>query len=354
MPSYRRALLLSATAASLTVAAVVPAGASAASPDASLRVVSTVPLVGTTTSTTLPLVTGLEGLTSVLSTVSIVGGAELASILSILPPLPIVEPIVGETDPLASLTSLLPALTDLSSGLPVDGLPAGTVPTGTALAPVTALLRQIATAVAGTPLSGALVSLADQIDAIGDGGVSPDLLSVLASTLGSVAATPGVPAEVRTVAGTLAGQLAPKPVATTTTPKPATTTSTPMPGATTSPRPGASATGAAAVGRARLASLRINRKTGKVRIVVSCPATGPACKTIILVLRGKTSQNTPLLLRVGAGRSVTRNVKVNAASRRLLKRKTVRFSVTAVLPGGKLTTRTVTAKLPKAKQTAKR
>ncbi|MCW3040569.1 MAG: hypothetical protein JWM31_2474 [Solirubrobacterales bacterium] len=337
-----------------------------------IPVVSSLPVVGgvvsgvlggTTAPTTLPSLPGLGALTTVLSSVPLVGGGDPTAVLAGLPALPIVGNLSGGAgaDPLAGMTSLLPGLTGLVTGLPVGGLPAGTVPTGGALKPITDLLRQLAQAATGTPLASALTSLADQVDAVGDAGVSDDLLSVVASTLGSLAATPGVPTDVQVAAASLATQLAPKPVTTTTpTPTPVTTTK-PTPVTTTTkpttppttgvvtPKPGAVG-GAPAVGSARIASLRVDRKSGKVRVTLSCPVTGPACKTFLAAYRGSSLAGTSSLVSILPGGTAAATVKLDTTARRALKRKTTKFTLSAVLPGGKLSTKSVTSKLPKAKK----
>lgn len=376
MSLHRHALILGATAATLTIGVAAPAAAGAAEKPAAaaqsdllgfnLPIISTLPIVGPIlggpaagTPTTLPSIPGLEVLTGLLDTLPIIGGSDPATAIPGLPALSILSEILGAaggtggtggTDPLALLTGLLPDLEGLIGGitaLPGGGLAAGQVPTGAALEPVTGLLHQLAATLSGLPageaLGAALESLADQIDAVGDGGVSPDLLAVLASTLGSIANTAGVPSPVQGAAAMLATQLAPKPVATTQTKTPV---STLKPG---SPGPAA----AAAIGSARLASLRVDRKAGVVRIALTCPATGPTCKTFVAGYRG-TTQATAIspLLSIAPGATLKRSLKIKSASRRLLKKKTVKFSVSAALPGGKLSTRTVTAKLPKAKKAA--
>lgn len=392
MTHHRRVALVSAAAATLALTATaVPASAGAstspAAPAASSQtdgllglpialptipivstVVSTLPIVGGGTApTTLPTLPGLEPLTGILATLPIIGGSDPTTALAGLPALPIVSTLLpGGTSPLAALSSALEPLTGLAAGLPTGGLPAGTVPTGAALKPVTDLLRQIAGLTSATPLAGALTSLADQIDALGDAGASTDLLSVLSSTLGSLAQTPGVPTDVQTAVGTLATQLAPKPVATTSTPvttttpvKTVTTTTTPVKTTTTTTT--TAPVGKAAVGSAKLTSVSVDRKLGKLRFVLSCPATGPACKTFVGAYRGTRLSGNSALLSIPAGTSVTKTLKLDAATRRLIKRKTTKFTVAALLPGGAVSKRNVTAKLPKVakkktavKKTAKR
>ncbi|UTI65943.1 hypothetical protein NBH00_06960 [Paraconexibacter antarcticus] len=348
MSSHRHALVASATTATIFALAALPTGASAAErqrdllglPTSTLPVVdsllSTVPIVGdSTVATTLPTLPGLDALTSVLSTVPVVGGSDPTLLSGTLPALPI-----GGSDSLSALTSALPDLTGLSDGLPVDGLPAGTVPTGNALAPVTALLRQVATALAGTPLADALNTLADQVDALGDNGVTNDLLTVLSSTLGSIAATPGVPKPVADQSAKLSTQLAPKPATTAATPP-----SPKKPVATTTTIGGGAGAPSAAVGAARLSSLKVDRAHGRIRVVLAC-SSAHTCKTILIAYKGTAVRGSSALLVVPARGTLTKNVKLDSTGRRLLKNKRTRFTVVAVLPGGKFASRTVSSKAP--------
>ena len=373
MLSYRRALITSATVVSLTAAAGLPAGAAAATaaphsdrvlgltlptiPVVS-TIVGTLPVVGGTTPTTsvLPTIPGLEALTSVLAPLPIVGGSDPTSLLGTLPPLPILSSVLPggtgsgtSTDPLAALTSALPALTNLTGGLPVDGLPAGTVPTGAALKPVTDLLRQLAAAVAGTPLETALTNLADTIDSAGDGGVPTDVLSVLASTLGSISSTPGVPAPVKAASSTLATQLAPKPTTTTTTPVPVATTT--KPATTTTPTPttvtNKPATTATQIGSTRVSGVSVDRKHYRIRVALLCPSTSTPCTTFLAAYRGSKLVGTSPLLKIPAGGSLVNYVTIDSASKKAMKKATTKFKVSAVLPGGRLSTKTATTKLPK-------
>lgn len=251
--------------------------------------------------------------------------------------LPVVGSLALGTESVAPLTALATTL----SG--------GSLATGSLLAPVTALLRQVAALPGVDALVGAqLVQLANQVDAQ-TGTLSSGLLSSLVGTLQSIAATPGVPAPVAGVVGTVAGILGgsstggPTPVATT----PGGTTTTP---GTKGGLPGGGGA-AAQIGRARISSVKVDRKLGRVRVALSCPVTGPACKTFVAAYRGTKMAGASPLLTIPAGGSLARYVKLDAASRRAIKRATTRFKVSALLPGGQTVTKDAVAKLPKKKTT---
>jgi hypothetical protein len=253
--------------------------------------------------------------------------------------LPVVGSLALGTESVAPLTALATTL----SG--------GSLATGSLLAPVTALLRQVAALPGVDALVGAqLVQLANQVDAQ-TGTLSSGLLSSLVGTLQSIAATPGVPAPVAGVVGTVAGILGgsstggPTPVTTT----PGGTTTTP---GTKSGLPAGG--GAAQIGRARISSVKVDRKLGRVRVALSCPVTGPACKTFVAAYRGTKMAGASPLLTIPAGGSLARYVKLDTASRRAIKRATTRFKVAALLPGGQTVTKDAVAKLPKKKKAARR
>lgn len=361
----RRAALAGATVALTAVAMPGAASAADANPRGlldgvlpslpivpSLPVVSTLPLVGGGTTTGVTDVASLTSLLDVLTAPLASGGLPGAGAL----PIPGLSALgggsTGGSDPLAALTALVPGLNALTAGLPVGGLPTGMVPTGASLAPATALLRQLAAAAAGTPLASALTSLADQVDAAGAGGVSPDLLGVLAATLDSAANTPGVPAPVADAAKQAAAALKPAAPAGSTTKPPASTTPTspvmlvPAPTAS-SPAPGAAAPTAKPVGKARITSVRVDRKHGRVRVAMACPASGPTCKSIVSAARGSALGTSTILMTVGAGKTSARNLKLTSASRKAIKKRTTKFTVAAIRPGGSLSRRTATTRVPK-------
>jgi hypothetical protein len=219
----------------------------------------------------------------------------------------------------------------------VGALTGGTAVSGALLSPVTSLLRQLAALPGLDSLVGTtLTQLADQVDAQG-GVLGTALLTTLTSTLQSLGATPGVPANVKDLAtsiGSLLGaSVSPyqKPVST--------------PGGTR-----------ASIGSVRISSARVDRKLGIVRVAVACPATGPACKTLVAAYRGAVLEASTTLLAIPAGTTIKRTLKLDAAARRVLKRKTTTFTLAAILPSGKVAKKTVKAKLPKAprKKTVKR
>lgn len=246
-------------------------------------------------------------------------------------------------DLLAPLQGVVTTLTALA--------PSGTAPSGSQLAPITALLRQLAALPGIDGVAGAaLTQLAGQIDAQG-GVLSTDLLATLTGTLDSVAATPGVPEPVTTVVKSISTLLgastgAPKPA-----PAPPSTPKAPVPGPGTTAPPAATTPAARPkIGRVRISSARVDRKRGTIRVRVSCPSTGPACKTLLGVTRGGTLQSATGVLSIKAGGSLTQTLKLRAASRRLVRKKTTKFVVGALLPNGSYAAKTVTAKAPKAKK----
>lgn len=250
--------------------------------------------------------------------------------------LPVVGSLTLGTESVAPLTSLATTL----SG--------GSLPTGSLLAPVTALLRQVAALPGVDSLVGAqLVQLANEVDAQ-TGTLSSGLLSSLVGTLQSIAATPGVPAPVAGVVGTVAGILGGSSSGGTTpvTTTPGGTTTTP---GTKSGVPAGGGAAAAQIGRVRISSVKVDRKLGRVRVALSCPVGGPACKTFVAAYRGKKMAGASPLLTIPAGGSLARYVKLDTASRRAIKRATTRFKVSALLPGGQTATKDAVAKLPKKK-----
>lgn len=304
-------------------------------------------------------VPSIDVLTSLLGQIQGTSGLDLtaASGLSSL-----ISALTGAASSLTSGTggtaSALPVVGSLPLGteslVPLQGLvttlTGGSLPTGPLLSPLTGLLRQVAALPGVSTLLGAeLNGLADQIDAQ-TGTLSGNLLTTLVGTLQSIGATPGVPTSISGVLGTLTGLLGSSSGGTTPVPVPGgTTTGSKTPGVG-----GGTAGGAARVGSVRLSSVRVDRRYGRVRVALTCPVTGPACKTFVAAFRGKSLAGTSPLLSIPAGGSLARYVKLDAASRRVLKRKTTTFKVSAVLPGGKLSTRSATAKLPKKKAVSRR
>ncbi|WP_354701366.1 hypothetical protein DSM112329_01679 [Paraconexibacter sp. AEG42_29] len=398
MSHFRRTALVSATAALIFTAAAPSAmaadsaapGSEAAATDGllglpDLPIVSTLPIVGGllgggTTGTpaaglpALPTLPGLEILNTVLQAVPVLG-SDPAAALGTLPSIPVASDLLAALtgaaggsggDPLSSLVS---ALTGLTGALPAGGLPTDTVPLGSALKPATDLLRQVAAVVPEPTFAAALKSLADQIDAVGDAGISPELLTVLASTLGSISQTDGVPAPVQGAAGGLAAALSPA-ASQTTTPKPGTTTPTtgttkPVVTTTTTTKPGTTTTpgttgGTTAakppvkLGRVSVSSVKIDRAKGTLAVTLKCPATGPACLTIVTAYRGSALAGSLPLTYIASGGSVTKKLKLNSASRKALKAKTTKFKVGALLQGGSVASKSLTTKAPAKKKAARK
>ncbi|MCW3017416.1 MAG: hypothetical protein JWO02_4508 [Solirubrobacterales bacterium] len=317
--------------------------ASPGTPDAPLSVPSLASVTGLLTQlqgtaglaalnpTGVSALTGLISALTASATAASTGTGGAPAGLPILGALPIVGTLPIGDGLLAPLESLVGTLTG------------GTAATGALLSPVTGLLRQIAALPGLDSLVGStLTQLADQVDAQG-GILSGDLLGTLTSTLQSLVATPGVPAPLAGLVGSLTGLLGSSVGAPVTpvTPKPG-------PSTTGTPGPRAASPTAAAVGTARIWSARVDRKLGTVRVALACPATGPACKTLVAAYRGKVLEASTALLTIPAGATVKRSLKLDAATRRLIKRKTTTFTLSAVLPGGKVSKKTVKATLPKA------
>jgi hypothetical protein len=379
-PALPAGLLTSATQAALILTNAAGASGAPLSPASVATVTSVLGQIAGTSGLNTTGASALTNLASALTTSALAaaqtptGGTVPTPTVPALPalpavpalPLPISNPLPGGgtsggTLPiggglLAPLQGVVTTLTALSPG--------GTAPTGSQLAPVTALLRQLAALPGIDGVAGAaLTQLADQIDAQG-AGLPTGLLTTLTSTLESVAATPGVPEPVTTVVksittllGASTGTPTPGP---TKTPVPApgpTKTPVPAPGGTKTPTPtpiggstgGGAGTSKAQIGRVRISSARVDRKRGTIRITLSCPATGPACKTLLGVTRGGTLQSSTGVLSIKAGRSLTQTLKLRASSRRIVRKKTTTFVVGALLPNGSYAAKTVTAKAPKAK-----
>lgn len=322
-------------------------------------------LLASPTTPDAPLsVLSLAGVTSLLTQLQGTSGLSLNGVTALSG---LVSALTAAASALTSGTGGEPAPLPIVGALPIGGgllaplqglidtLTGGTTATGPLLSPVAALLRQVAALPGVDSLLGStLTQLADQVDAV-SGELGTDLLGTLTSTLQSLGSTSGVPTEVSGLLGTLTGLLTgsstgtPIPVPGGTTP-PSTT-----PPAGTSPPAAKPGTGtASAVGSVRIASLRVDRRLGRVRVALACPARGPACRTLLAAYRGRVLEASSPVIAIPAGATVKRALRLDAATRRLLKRKTLRFRVSAVLPSGRLSTRTVTAKLPKAKKASKR
>lgn len=311
-----------------------PAAPNAALPVPSLDVLTS--LLGQIQGTSGLNLTAASGLSSLISALTGAASSLTSGSGGTASALPVVGSLPLGTGSLAPLQGLVTTLTG------------GSLPTGPLLSPLTGLLRQVAALPGVSTLLGAeLGGLADQIDAQ-TGTLPGNLLTTLVGTLQSIGATPGVPTSISGVLGTLTGLLGSSNGGTTPVPVPGGTT----PGGRTPAGSGAGGS-AARIGSVRLSSVRVDRRYGRVRVALTCPVTGPACKTFVAAFRGKSLAGTSPLLSVPAGGSLARYVKLDAASRRVLKRKTTTFKVSAVLPGGRLSTRSATAKLPK-KQAASR
>jgi hypothetical protein len=274
---------------------------------------------------------GLIGALTAAATSASTGTGGAPAALPILGALPVGGTLPIGGDLLAPLQSLVGTLTG------------GTTATGALLSPVTGLLRQLASLPDLDSLVGStLTQLADQVDGQG-GTLGTELLSTLTSTLQSLAATPGVPAPVAGLVTSITALLG----ASVDTPAPA-PEPTQKPGTTT---PGATRTGgspASPIGAAYISSVRVDRKRGIVRVALACPGTGLACKTIVAAYRGSVLEASTTLLAIPAGATIKRSLKLDAATRRVLKRKTTSFRICALLPSGKVVMKTAKVKLPKA------
>jgi hypothetical protein len=281
----------------------------------------------------LSALTGLvSALTGALGSITSAGGTGgTPSALPIIGSLPIGDGLLA---PLQSVIGVL-------SG--------GSTATGSLLQPVTALLRQVA-ALPGmdTILGPTLENLADQVDSQ-SGALTTGLLGTLLSTLQSLAATAGVPAPVADLINTITGLLGGSSTGNTTpVPNPGGgggTTPAPKPGT----NPGTSTRAATKVGGVRISGVTLDRRLGTVRVALQCPATGPACLTLLTAYRGNLLEVTSPLVYVARGTTVKKTLRFKSATHRLIGRKTTTFKIGALLPTGKATTRNVTAKLPKKK-----
>jgi hypothetical protein len=342
-----------------------------------LTSLAAVPGLDTTVKGTINQVLGLLSTSTPNSALSVPSLTSLTSLLGVL------GGTSGlNTDGLSALTGLVSALTGalgtLTSGgggtpsaLPIAGalpigdgllgplqsligvLGGGSTATGSLLQPVTALLRQVA-ALPGmdTILGPTLVNLADQVDSQ-SGALTTGLLGTLLSTLQSLAATPGVPSTVTDLINTITGLLGGSSTGgTTPVTKPGTGGTTPG----TTPRtttPGGTTRAATKVGSVRISGVTLNRRLGTVRVALQCPATGPACLTLLTAYRANVLEVTSPLVYVARGATVKKTLRFKSATHRLIGRKTTKFKIGALLPTGKATTRSVTAKLPK-KQAVKK
>jgi len=281
--------------------------------------------------------------------------------------------------PLAGLLELgdVTALTDL-----LATLQGGQASSPELLAPVSALL----TTVAGTsglpaPVAEAIATVAGQL--AGATSLDRDLLTQVGQLLNSIAATPGVPEQVGDVLATLSGLLGspgtttPPPTTTTpttttpttttpttTTPaKPAPSVGTLAPGSTSTATAAAAAAAAAAAKAAaaaagkvpaKLKTLRFDRKRSSLVLTLSCPTGKGACGSILFAVAGSRSVVKPLLLTLRDGQVVERRLKLDAKSRRTLKRKALKVVVYAATSKTQVATRSLKIKkAPKAKRARK-
>lgn len=317
-------------------------------------------LLSTSTPNSALSVPSLTSLTSLLSALGGTQGLNAGGASSLTA---LVSALTGSIGALTALGSTgTPAALPIAGSLPIgdgllaplqgviDTLTSGSVATGGLLQPVTGLLRQVATLPGVDSILGATLNgIADQVDSQ-SGALSGDLLGTLVSTLKSLAATPGVPAPVAGLVGTITGLLGGSDTGTTT---PVTTPGTTTPGTTA---PGGTTTLGATprapvkIGSVRITGVSIDRRLGRVRIALQCPATGPNCLTLLTAYRGRTLEATSPLVFVAKGATVKKTLKLKSATHRAMGRRTITFKVGALLPTGQARTRTVTAKLPKKKK----
>jgi hypothetical protein len=219
-------------------------------------------------------------------------------------------------------TTLVTSLTDLAAMLA-----AGQVPTGLSLAPVTALLREVAASVP-EPLSSTITQLADAIDAT-TGQLGADLLGPLATVIGQIAGTAGVsPAAAAQLAPLAASLQRASSGAPLTTPKPAAKT---------------------VYSAAKMSKLRVDRKKGKLVVNLECTSVLNKCAAILTPLRGKSSAAKASIVMIPAGGSVTRKIALSKGVLRLMKRKTVKLTLVSYSQRGSKSSKSVTTKVPKKK-----
>lgn len=275
-------------------------------------------------------VTGLLGslaLTQGLSSaqVSALNGVVAAiqsTVGSVVGGLPIVGGVVPGAGGAPVGTGLVNSLSDLAALLA-----AGQIPTGSALGPVTALLREVAAGVP-EPLKSTITQLADAIDAT-TGQLTEDLLGPLTTVLGQIAATPGVAPGVASQLGPLATSLQRASSGTT-------------PGTTTKAK--------TTYATAKMSKVKVDRKRGKIVVDLSCTSLAFKCAAILTPMRGKTAAGKSVIVLIPAGGTATRKLSLSKAALRLMKRKAVKFSVTGVNQRGTIATKSITTKVPKKKR----
>ncbi|HEX6389078.1 MAG TPA: hypothetical protein VFZ89_06525 [Solirubrobacteraceae bacterium] len=301
-------------------------------------------------------------------------------------------------DQVSALTSLQSALnaiiaggqaTDAVAGLPLGNLPldstqllalgdllstlqGGTASSPQLLAPVSDLLDNVAgTSGLPAPIAEVMTSVSGELRS--SSSLDADLLKQVGQLLNAIAATPGVPAEAGALLGQLSGLLGspgtptgttpttttpttttPKPptTTTTTTPKPPTTTTTTT---TTTPRPGGTGVpgaGTTAKVPATLKRVRYDRKRGSLVLTLTCPAGSKACGSIIYALSGSRSVVKPQIVLLADGQIVERRMRLDAKSRRALRKKAVKLTVYAITSKTQVASKAL--KIAKAKKQAAR
>lgn len=260
----------------------------------------------------------------------------------LLPVATLLRDLAGTQGVPAEAASLLRQLADLLDGdgavpgLPVELLelpPAliaqlgallqqlenGGEPTGTLLAPVSTLLDQVAGTEGLPPAISQLLSQLGSMLANTTGALDPLLASQLSIVLRSIAGTPGVSTETRTILERISTLIA----------QPATASG--------------SGSGAAAAGRrARTATardravvkrIRVNRARTRIGVRVACPRSAPAtCATVVRAAFAGRKAAQGKRVRIGAGRSKVVRLRMVRTAR-----------TSSVNNGGRLRVRVTTA-----------
>lgn len=225
---------------------------------------------------------------------------------------------------IGALAGVLPttAYNNFLSSYNLDG-----APTGNALAPLSAAMRQLAGTLPAGEGKSALISLADQIDAAGLDELPEAVLNQIRAAIALVGAAAGDP-----LAGLnkLIGQLVPSPKTTTSTPGPSVPVPVPFP----VPVPvGVPVTPFSLSLKVRKITVDAKRKTAKVMLRSAAPtAVLPVSFTTKL---GSKSAAKVTKFNLATGKDVTKKIKLTRATTKALKKKggSLKVTPTIAIPG---------------------
>lgn len=232
-------------------------------------------------------------------------------------------------------------------------LPSGQTPTGTSLAPLTSQMRALAASGAIDPnAASALNGLADQIDAVGSGALSSNLLDQLRGALGAVGAL--TPTGIEALKKLLTSLVPTTPASTGSS-----TPAGPAPAAAPAPVALPVVTPFNLVLKVAKIKLASNRKTASVTLRSSAPAA--AVPVGFATTLGRKAAAKPVLFNLASGKNVTKKVTLTSSTTKTLKRKggtlkvTPAFNVPGLssVPGITLaeTAKSLTVRKPHAKRT---